>query len=80
MLRGEPGTHVEITVARDGDKDGTLTLALQRQMVRMPDVTLAALKDNKVGCASPRALPPPKRVRLPIVPAHLCVDAFPTGS
>lgn len=50
LLRGEPGTSVQLTVQRDGstEPDRKLVMPVQRRLVRLPDVTLATLK-NGVG-------------------------------
>lgn len=40
MLRGEPGTTVEVTYLRDGEK-GELKTKLNRRSVRIKDVPLA---------------------------------------
>ena len=48
-LRGEPGTTLAITVERDGAIEKTLTMPLPRKLVRLPDVTLAAVDAGGVG-------------------------------
>ena len=49
LLRGEPGTSIQLTVQRDGAPEPTLSMAVQRKLVRLPDVTLATLDGNGVG-------------------------------
>ena len=48
MLRGEPGTSLALTVQRDGAVEPTLTMPVKRQLVRLPDVTLATV-DRATG-------------------------------
>ena len=45
LLRGEPGTSIQLKVSRDGSPtpDRTLVMPVQRRLVRLPDVTLATL-------------------------------------
>jgi len=45
LLRGEPGTSIQLKVSRDGSPtpDRTLVMPVQRRLIRLPDVTLATL-------------------------------------
>jgi len=49
LLRGEPGTTVDVTVTRDGSSEPELTIPIKRQLVRLPDVTLATIDDKGNG-------------------------------
>ena len=48
-LRGEPGTQVEVTVTREGSAQPVLSFPLQRQLVRLRDIPLAAMMQSGVG-------------------------------
>ncbi|KAL1522324.1 hypothetical protein AB1Y20_017316 [Prymnesium parvum] len=49
LLRGEPGTVVTLTLRRDGSPLPEIKLDVPRKLVRLPDVTLAAMIDRGVG-------------------------------
>ena len=49
MLRGEPGTSIVLTVQRDGATQESLSIPVARKLVRLPDVTLAAVDREGVG-------------------------------
>ena len=49
LLRGEPGSSLVLTVQRDGAPEGTLDIQVPRKLVRLPDVTLAAVDRDGVG-------------------------------
>ena len=48
-LRGEPGSQVEVTVTREGSSQAALSFPLQRQLVRLRDIPLAAMMQSGVG-------------------------------
>ena len=49
MLRGEPGTKVTLTLNRAGSPEPEIELDVPRKLVRLPDVTLAAMLEGGVG-------------------------------
>ena len=51
LLRGDPGTSVQLQVQRDGspEPNQTLTVSVQRRLVRLPDVTLVTTMSNGTG-------------------------------
>jgi len=49
MLRGEPGTNVQLLVQRDGATESDLALDLGRKLVRLPDIPLATEMRPGVG-------------------------------